>query len=678
MPSRPEADPTRTVIARLGSAFDDGRARGAEATKLLGELNRELARRFGIETSSRGKRPELDPIDWTRVSPLVFGALSQLASSRDARRASGAHYTAEDEILALLGPLFLHEFEGLLEHAEDEHDLLALGAMLTSFRGLDPAAGCGNFLVIALRELLALEARLLARLRHLPGWSPTKLQTYLDEHHIRLDSFAGIELDEASVAAARLALMATLQRADASLADELELRVARGEPRLLCANALETGWEALLEASGTHYIFGNPPFVGHKYRSARQSAELRQLWGPHYRKLLDYATGWFIQAARYARARGSRTRVAFLATNSLSQGEQVAYLWAPLFDLGIHLDFVHAPFAWRSSTRDAAVVHVMIVGFSHGEGPRELRFASGGLGGYAPVRSLSPYALPGPERVVAKRSQTLSPELSAAVYGSLPADGGGLVVSQAEYPHDDPVAQRYLRPFVGARELMKNTPRWCLWLDEPPSDEDVLASAFLRRRLERVRAFRLASRNADTRALAERPHRFFHRSTASTAFVAFPAQVSQARRWYTPAYLDAKVVPSNSLYWADDPSGLTFAIVSSSMFAAWLDVVGGKLKSDPRFGSAVYNAFPFPALTRESRRVLSHAGLELIRVRGTYPRRSLGQLYDRRDPLPELLDAHARIDALVDAHLHYRDEGENRHTRVRRLLELHQALCEGP
>jgi hypothetical protein len=606
-------------------------------------------------------------MDWSTISPSIFGSMFQSIMDKEKRRNLGAHYTSEENILKVIRSLFLDDLWVEFHKVKKSSDRLKkFHEKLRGLTFLDPACGCGNFLVVAYRELRLLELEILRQLK-------TGKQWVLDVDELiklNVDQFFGIEIEEFPARVAEVALWLTDHQMNMKVGQEFGsyfVRIPlRTSPSILNTNALRVDWRKCFgHETVFDYIFGNPPFAGHRYRSEDQTTDLRYLWGKEsYNKLLDYVTGWYYVAQRDWR--NTPTRFGFVSTNSISQGEQVAHLWAPLYEAGFHIDYCHTPFIWTSEASGAAAVHVVIVGFSHGGKPGKKTL-------YHQTRStdelktetadmICPYLVPGPELVVTKHQTPISKVLPRARYGSLPSDGGGLVVLPKDYPSSDPIAQKYLHRFVGSSELVNETDRWCLWMPEGPESGDIRKSDFIRERLERVREWRRRSVNPDTQELADQPYRFFFVSKSTDPFVAFPAQVTNARRWYTPSYLTSDVIPSNTLYWALDPEGLVFAVTSSSMFMAWLRTVGGKIKSDPRFGEAVYNSFPLPDLGPAERKGIALAGRKLAEERKAAGAASLAVLYEANAVPRAVVKAHEALDAVVDKSFGFRgkDTVENR------------------
>ncbi len=597
--------------------------------------------------------------NWSAISPAIFGSLFQAVKDKVARRQLGEHYTTETNILKLIGPMFLDDLRR--RFADGHSDTKALNKLrrdMGRMQFLDPACGCGNFLVVAYREMRALDLDILVRLQQLGDAGLTL--TFLDEHlPVRLSNFHGIELEEWPARIATTAMHLVDHQANRAM--ELALGQAP-DPLPLdkidtihVGNALETDWASLTPPSESLHIMGNPPFLGHASRSEAQATELRRVWQRDDIGRLDYVTGWYAKAIQLFARPGYAGEFAFVSTNSIVQGEPVPALFGPIFDAGWRIKFAHRTFAWTSEAPGAAAVHCVIVGFDQRKrGGATLFDYRDGLRGEptrVPVSAqINGYLVDGPNVLVEQRKTVLSPLLPPVSMGSMPRDGGHLIVEADDYPAfaADPVASKYLRRFIMGRELIRDLPRWCLWLaDLDPAD--LSKSALLKGRIAAVRAFREDSRAPSTRQMAATPHLFGQRSQPSTAYVGIPKVFSETRLFATCALLTPDVIAGDKVYRCDDPDGFAFSILSSSMFITWQKTVGGRLKSDPSFSNTiVWNTLPVPDLTEKARATVVTAGQGVIAARELHPDRSLADQYNPLAMAPELLRAHRVLDTAVD------------------------------
>ena len=594
--------------------------------------------------------------NWGEISPAIFGSLFQAVKSRDARRALGEHYTTETNILKVIEPLFLDELrQRFIDNQHNVRGLRKLQQDMGTLRFLDPACGCGNFLIVAYREMRALELEVLKRLQEL---DPSSAQMVLDASQllqVRMTSFYGIELEEWPATIAQTAMFLVDHQANQDMALALGLAPDMlplvDSSHILVGNALQTDWSQLLPASENVCIFGNPPFLGHATRNNEQAAELRQVWARDDIGRLDYVTGWYKKAIDYFGYLPGRW--AFVSTNSIVQGEPVPALFGPVFSAGWRIRFAHRTFAWTSEAPGAAAVHCVVIGFDRGIKPPARLFSYTDLRGAPteePAKTINGYLVDAPNVLVDQRRTPLSPDLPKVVFGNMPRDGGNLLVAPDEHAEvmADPHAAKYVRRFVGAKELIHNQDRWCLWLvDLDPAD--VVRSPVLKARLEAVRNFRAVSKAASTRAMAATPHLFGQRSQPSVQYLCIPRHVGEDRRYFTVASLPPEVIVGDSNFEAPDPDGYLFGVLSSSMFLTWQKTVGGRLESRLRFSNTVvWNNLPLPSVPEATRQKIIDAGHGILEARKLHPERSLAGHYNPLSMDTQLIKAHDRLDAAVD------------------------------
>lgn len=607
--------------------------------------------------------------NWSKVSPAIFGSLFQNVMTPAERRELGAHYTTEENILKTIRPLFLEDLETELNSATSLPALRRFHDKLASLTFFDPACGCGNFLVISYREVRRLETETLRRImvkqagrgsstrggrtRHRAGQRVASLEFLC---RVKVDQFYGIEIEEFPALIARTALYLADHLANREVSAEFGEHYVRfpipASPHVVIGNALRMDWNEVLPSGRAHYIFGNPPFVGISLRSHEQTADLQAVWGNHYHGTLDYVTAWYRIAAQYVT--GPQQSFAFVSTNSIVQGEQVAPFWRPIRDAGYAIAFAHRTFAWTSEARGKAHVHVVILGVRPVEAAQNRRlFVYDDINGEpeeARPSTINAYLVPGPDELVKPRSSPLAPVLPPVRYGNKPTDGGNFIVTTDDIDEvrADPIARKYLRPFPGARELLHNLDRWCLWLADA-SPEDVLASPILRERVRKVRVFRSESQAASTRAAARFPTLFRQIAQPASRFLCIPQHVSERRPYFPVLSYEPDVVASNANFIADDTDGIAFAFLSSAMFIAWFRLVGGRIKSDLRFNKLlVYNTFPAPELPKDARGKVLEAADDVLAARAEYPTTSLADLYDPDAMPPRLARAHSALDGVID------------------------------
>ena len=600
--------------------------------------------------------------NWSEISPAIFGSLFQLVKSKEARRSDGEHYTSETNILKTLEPLFLdelrHEAERLMtSRSTTVKKLREFRDSLADYAFLDPACGSGNFLIVAYRELRKIETDLIVEIRRREGTLDELALDVSFEQKLSIGQFYGIELNWWPARIAETAMFLVDHQSNKELAQ----RIGAAPERLPISitahihhgNALAVDWSLVVpEPRAETLIFGNPPFLGARTMNTVQKQELNEVWnGAKGANQLDYVTGWFAQAMKLLEKR--RGRFGFVTTNSITQGDQVPRLFGPVFDAGWRIRFAHRTFAWDSEAPGKAAVHCVITGFDKGES------APAQLWDYPRVNEdpvtvpvstgINGYLVDGPRVLVESRSRPLA-DISPARFGSMPNDGGNLIVEVDEYEEvaSDPVAAKYLRKFIGSRELVRGLGRWCLWMEnlEPG---DVEKSEILRSRIEAVKQHRLKSKRATTQKLAATPYLFGERRASTSDYLCIPSVVSESRPYFTAARFSKDVIVSNLAFWTPDDDGLLFGLISSSMFMAWIKTVGGRLKSDLRFSNTlVWNSFPVPVLTDKQRQGIIKAGEKVLSARALHPERSLAEHYAPLSMDPELVKAHDALDRVVD------------------------------
>lgn len=611
-----------------------------------------------FDTSMRDALLAACRFDWSRISPAVFGSLFQTVKSKAARRGDGEHYTSEENILKTLRPMFLDDLRARLDAADSKPALRALQNELSTYRYIDPACGCGNFLIVAYREMRALELDLLRRLRTMSREDSDLLLDPSDMLKVRLDQFYGIELSWWPAKIAETAMFLVDHQANQAMTRVLGLAPERLPieitARIHHDNALTLDWNEALPGPGHRLlVFGNPPFLGRAQTNETQKAELQQAWGIKGTGHLDFVTAWHAKALRYLADKDGQ--FAFVTTNSISQGEPVSELFPRIAAAGWHINFAHRTFAWNSETasKDKAAVHCVIVGFTR-QPTKKRRLFEYPTPKSPPnetkvLKGINGYLVDGPETYAIKRAKPIS-GLPPVSFGSMPRDGGHLVVFADQYDEvmTDPVAARYVRRYVGGEELINARDRWCLWLvDLDP--KDVAASPLLRRRLDAVRLERAASKADSTRGWATLPHLFVQQAQPDVPYLAIPRVFSEARPYATTARLPADVIASDQLFTCPDPDGFAFAAISSSMFITWQRTVGGRLESRLRFSKdVVWNNFPVPSVDEKTYAAICEAGEGISTARSLHPDKSLAGHYHPLAMDPELVKAHRALDRVVD------------------------------
>ena len=597
-------------------------------------------------------------LDWSEISPAIFGALFQSIMDAQARRNLGAHYTSEKNILKLIGPLFLDglraEFDKIRNSRARLHEF---HEKLAGLKFLDPACGCGNFLVIAYRELRLLELDVIELLyqkeQEAGQVTDPRLLIKCD-----VDQFYGIEIEEFPAQIAQLALWLTDHQMNLLVSERFgnpyeRLPLAKSAT-IVNDNALRIDWNDVVPAAELSYILGNPPFIGHQWRNTEQMADMDNIWGKEGRfGRLDYVTAWYRKAVDYMQANPAIS-AAFVSTNSISQGEQVGILWADLLSRGVQIHFAHRTFQWSNEARGKAAVHCVIIGFGLQDVAQRWVFD------YETIKSdpypltvdhINPYLVGGPD--VLLPSRTRPQEGMPAMYkGSQPTDGGNLILDDAERAEliaDEPGAAAFLRPYIGGDELINGNHRWCLWLKNA-SPQELSALPRVRERVAHVREARLKSPTKQVREFAEMPTLFTQDRQPEHDYIAIPEVSSESRRFIPIGFLSPQVIASNKIQMIVGGSLYHFGVLTSTMHMAWMRTVAGRLESRYSYAPAVYNNFPWPESPSDKQRVaIEQAAQGVLDARAAFPDSTLADLYDPVTMPPALVKAHQALDRAVDA-----------------------------
>lgn len=646
-----------------------------------GSLFKDGLRLPSFDSGMREKLMEASAFDWSEISPAIFGSLFQSVMDRDERRNQGAHYTNETNILKVIQPLFMDalwaEFEKLKSSkgTRRKSELQKFQDKLGSLTFFDPACGCGNFLIIAYRELRLLEIEVVRELIDYERDSFGRFSAPLDVSSlskVNVDKFYGIEIGEF---AARIAETA-MWMMDHIMNNRLSLEFGpyftriplRKSPHIVQNNAIDQDWSEVLDPANCSYVLGNPPFRGHQYRTKDQQADMERVWGKTGQfNRLDYVTLWFRRAVEYASANKS-IDIALVSTNSITQGEQCGILWPWMFSKGVHIHFAHRSFQWNSEARGKAAVHCVIVGMTFQEGRAATIYEYDHVRGdphASSVSRINGYLIDGPQYSVPARSRPPAGRLRMNK-GSQPTDGarlkkpGGGYITRSNLILDDdqrtdllakdPAAEKWLRPYVGGDELISGQWRWCLWLkDAKPSE--LRSSPAIQERLERVREGRLLSPTPSVKAFAAYPWLFTQDRQPSEAYLGMPEVSSETRDYIPMAVLQPDVIASNKLQIIVGAPLLYFAILTSAMHMAWMRTVTGRMKSDYSYSPSVYNSFGWPVISDPQKVKIEKLAQEILNVRERFfaAGQTLDDLYDA-DAMPrELRKAHEALDKAVDS-----------------------------
>lgn len=593
--------------------------------------------------------------DWSSISPEIFGAMFQAVKDKEVRRESGEFYTSEKSILRVISPLFLDNFNEQLQKAWNSiPELKKLRNELGKKNYLDPASGSGNFLIVAYKRLRAIELKLILRLNALEG-NPVSLQ--IDGTiglQVHLKQFHAIEIDEWSSQIASVAMFLADHQSNLLMEEVLGVAPERFPLKesaiIKQGNALRISWDTVCPMNENTLIMGNPPFNGSRLMTDEQKEDTLNLWsGTKRAGNLDYVANWFLLGAQWAKEKS--VRVGLVATSSISQGEQPALIWGRVQPLGVGIDFAYRSFWWDNG----ASVHCVIIGFSSNAKPkkRPLWFFSDIKGepelSYA--SNINAYLLDAPDILIGSRTMPLMPNVPALIYGSQPNDAGFLSdinpETAEEIRKNDPVAAKYLRRLVGARELLHAEERWCLWLPQA-EPSDLRNSPVLKERIIRVKEHRLESNRKATNELAQTPSIFGFISQPDTPYIAVPRHSSTERDYVPLALLDSSVIASDAISLIPDGSARSFGLLMSKPFNVWNKTVSGRIKSDTRIsGTITYNNFPFPETTAEQDQAIEETAQRVLEARDEYPSSSLADLYDPSSMPINLRRAHQQLDKAV-------------------------------
>lgn len=622
--------------------------------------------------------------DWSKVHPGIFGSLFQGVMDTKERRAVGAHYTSEENILRLINPLFMDSLRAEFAAIKNDRSnrraarLDEFHRKLSDLRFLDPACGCGNFLVIAYREVRRLEIEVL---KEIYGEAQQITDIALLSR-VSVTSFYGIEIGEFACAIAKVAMwfMEHIMNTELSFAFGryfVSLPLVHSA-QIVHANSLRTDWKEVLPPSDNVIVMGNPPFVGAMIASEAQGEDMQIAFsGLKGIGVLDYVTAWYVKAAEYIK--GTKARCAFVSTNSITQGEQAGILWSEMFARhGVKIHFAHRTFAWESEARGKAHVHCVIVGFGHFDVSDKVIWDYD-FDSEHPTRrvvaNISPYLTDGPDLCVTNRSTPIC-DVPKMVWGSQPRDGGNFLLTaeeKNEFLQKEPDAAKWIRPFTGADEFLNGGERYCLWLKDIPPQE-LSALPLVKERVEKVRSMRLASKAEATRKKANTPTLFAQIAQPDSDYLLVPLVSSEKRAYIPIGFLPSHTIASNLCCIVPGASTYHFGVMSSAMHMAWTKQFCGRLESRYRYSKdIVYNNYPWPEPSETQKKAVEVAAQGVLDARAEHPQATLADLYDPLTMPPNLAKAHAALDLAVDRC--YRSEPfTSERERVEFLFALYEKL----
>lgn len=632
--------------------------------------------------------------DWSEISPTIFGAVFESTLNPETRRSGGMHYTSIENIHKVIDPLFLDELKEELNEIRQfkqpktvEQKAKQFQSKLASLLFFDPACGSGNFLTETYISLRRLENEAIK----LYMGDTVALDLGQDLVKVKLKQFYGIEINDFAVSVAKTALWIAesqmLEETKDIVFANIDFLPLKSYTNIVEGNALEIDWESVVPKEKLNYIIGNPPFLGYSLQSPKQKSDLLSIYvdenGKPYKTAgkIDFVSAWYFKASQLMR--GTSIRTALVATNSITQGEQVASVWKPLYErFGIHIDFAYRTFKWNSEAKNKAAVHCVIIGFSVSDNPKDKVIYDDKTKIIA--KQINPYLIDGDLIFIYSRTKTIC-EVSPMVYGSKPTDGGYLFLTLQEkneliktYPH----AELMIRKVYGASEFINNKERYCLWLvGQNPSTLRSIPPII--RRVQLVKEFRQNSPKKQTQESADRATEFQEIRHDDNDYLLIPRVSSENRRYIPIGFIDGNIIASDAVQIIPNASLYDFGILTSNVHMAWMRTVAGRLKSDYRYSAKiVYNNFPWPEVTDAQKEKISKTAQGILDARALYPDSSLADLYDELTMPKELRRAHQandkavmeayRLTKIVDGKKTWLTESET----VARLFEMYEQLTD--
>jgi hypothetical protein len=590
--------------------------------------------------------------DWGYISPAIFGAMFQGVMNPEERRALGAHYTSEENIMKVIKPLFLDELWEEFERIKgNSKQLEYFHEKLSNLTFLDPACGCGNFLIIAYKELRLLELEVLKMLIDTGGQQIMDIQYHCK---INVDQFYGIECEEFPCQIAVVGMWLIDHQMNTLVSEYFGQYFARlpleHSATIVNGNALRIDWEHVVPKNQLNYILGNPPFVGARLMNTQQKDDIAEVFGTVKGfNNLDYVTAWYFKAAKFINL--TTIEVAFVSTNSISQGLQVPILWRPLTEqYAIDIRFAYRTFRWDNEAKGKAAVHCVIVGFRAYTDSRIKKLFTQD-DGFIAASNINPYLVEAPNIFIESRKIAIS-NVPQMYFGSMPNDGGHLLLSEEDKKEilaECPIAEKYIKKFMGANEYINNIKRWCLWLVDLQPGE-LRSLPLIKDRVEKVQTYRNKSNRAATKQLALTPTLFGEIRQPDSDYLIIPCHSSEKRRYIPIGFIERTVIANNSTLIIPNADLYHFGILTSKVHMAWMRAVCGRLKSDYRYSKdLVYNNFPWPEPTDKQKESIETAAQLVLDARALFPESSLADLYDPLTMPPELTKAHNNLDRAVVA-----------------------------
>ena len=590
--------------------------------------------------------------DWSEISPTIFGGVFESTLNPETRRSGGMHYTSIENIHKVIDPLFMidlrAEFERCMEETNVKKRLQRLHALqdrMAALRFLDPACGSGNFLTETYLSLRRLENEIIKKI-----YSVEQLNAFDNPIKVSIHQFYGIEINDFAVTVATTALWISeaqmMAETEKIIHHDIDFLPLKSYANIVEGNSLRIDWESVCPKEELDYIIGNPPFVGARLMSESQKADMIAIFGEKWKNVgnIDYVGAWYKRAADYMK--DTHVEAALVSTNSISQGEQVANLWQPLFAEGIHINFAHRTFRWDSEASLKAHVHVVVVGFSYVEHRQKYLFENGQA---KEVNNINAYLYDAPNTFIYSRSKTLC-DIPTIGIGNQPIDGGNYLFEKEEmeeFIKREPKSAALFHPWYGSVEFIHQKPRYCLWLGDC-SPKEIKEMPLCYERVDNVRALRLESKRKATLKLADTPTRFQTENMPDGDSIIVPKVSSEKRKYVPMGFISKGTFASDLVFLIPNATLYHFGILESNVHMAWMRAVCGRLKSDYRYSKdIVYNNFPWPSPTAEQQAKIEQSAQAILDARALYPDSSLADLYDPTLMPKELLQAHRQNDRAV-------------------------------
>ena len=628
-----------------------------------------------------------EDFDWSEISPTIFGAVFESTLNPETRRKGGMHYTSIKDIHKVIDPLFLDELktelDEILQIAVDRtrnKKLETFQEKLAGLTFLDPACGSGNFLTETYLSLRRLENRAIDALNH----GQVVMGGEISPIRVSIQQFYGIEINDFAAAVAKTALWIAesqmMKETEELVHIQLDFLPLKTYTNIKECSALDIDWNNVVPAYRLSYLMGNPPFVGGMYMSEKQKEDIRRIFeGVKGAGEFDYVCAWYKLAADYIGS--NHIQAAFVSTNSICQGESVLNFWKYMIqECGVKINFAYTTFEWNSESEKQAKVHCVIVGFSRVNTDKEKRIFDNN-GNSIACKNISPYLTGGENCFIETRSAPLC-DVPPMRFGSMPRDGGGFILTPEEKEKllkEEPLAQKWVRPYIGATEFLNRKERYCLWL-VGANPSEILKCPTVKARIEAVRDFRAASKAAGTRKFAETPMVFCQIAQPDSDYIIVP-KTSSGRRKYVPlGFMDKDTIASDLVFLIPDANIYEFGVLMSNVHNAWVRTVCGRLKSDYRYSKdIVYNNFPWPTPSEKQKQVIELTAKGILEAREQYPDSTLAEMYSNLDLFPLLKKAHQQNDrAVMDAYGFVKgtEARTSESACVAELMKLYQKLTE--